>query len=67
MGKQARLKHPRRGAHRLEVGRDRAKPILVDDDGRPWAPPEWLADVEAEVDGARDAKTNAGVPGRSEK
>ena len=56
MGKQARLKHPRRGAHRLEVGRDGAKPILVGDDGQVWAPAEWLVDdeVEASADGIQD-------------
>ena len=49
-GKQSRLKYPRRGTHLLDRGRDRAKPILVGDDGRPWAPPEWLVDAEAGAD-----------------
>ena len=45
MGKQARLKYPRRGSHRLEQPRERGKPVLD------WTPPpEWLADDTGDVD-----------------
>ena len=45
MGKQGRLrqKQRRQGERRLEVARGQVKPILIFDDGRPWAPEVWLA------------------------
>ena len=45
-------KRPYRGSHRLEAGRP--KPALIGEDGRFWAPPEWLADVEAEAGDDRE-------------
>ena len=51
MGKQARLKYPRRGARRLEQPRERGKPVLD------WTPPaEWLADGDDGDDYQREGE-----------